>query len=89
MLIHHGKFEMWSALSKFPILFLTVNLNLDIHFRKSSKNSKLGLWNFGLRLYLHVFPNPQRDQKLEFLNFAQVGFLNFFQFMEDIENWDF
>ena len=36
-----------------------------------------------------VLPNPQRDQKLRFLNVALAGLLNLSQFIEEIENWDF
>ena len=50
----------------------------------SSIDAKLGFWNIGLRLYFQVFPNSQRDRRLEFLNVALAGLLNFPQFMEEI-----
>ena len=52
-------------------------------FPNSSIDSKLGLLNLGL------FFNSKRDWKLEFLNVAVAGPLNFSQFMKEIENWDF
>ena len=55
-LINNVKVEIWPALCKFPILFSTVKLNLDITFPNSSIDSKLGLWNLGFRLYFQVFP---------------------------------
>ena len=65
------------------------NLNQGITFPNSSTYSKLGLWNLGLRLYFQVFPNSQTDRKLGFLKITLAGLLNFSQFMEEIENWDF
>ena len=49
----------------------------------------MGLLNVSFRLHFQVFPNSQRDQKLRFLIVALVGLLNFSQFMEKIENFDF
>ena len=49
------------------------------YFPNSSKDSKVGHCNLGLRLYFQVFRNPERDQKLEFLNVDgwMDGFSNF------------
>ena len=52
-------------------------------------DSKLGLLNLGLRLYLQVFDNSQRDLTLRFLNVYLAGLLNLSQLMNDIENWKF
>ena len=64
------------------------NLNYDIN-PISSTESKLGLLNLGLRFYFQVSPNSLRDWKLGLLNVALAGLINFFQLMEEIENYDF
>ena len=52
-------------------------------------DSKLGLLELGLRLYLQVFDNSQRHLTLRFLNVYLAGLLNLSQLMNDIENWKF
>ena len=52
-------------------------------------DTKLGLWNVGLWLYLQSFPNSKRNWKLGFLNVALAGLLIFSQFMKKTENWGF
>ena len=86
-LIHHGKFGMYSALFKFPILFSTVKFKLG-RYSQFIYIFKIGPLNLGLRLSFQVFPNSERDWKLGFLNVALAGLLNFFQFIEELENWD-
>ena len=63
------------------------NLNLDIIFTNSSIHLKV--LNLGLRLYFQVFLKSQRYWKLVILNVALAGIVNFPQFMEKIEKWDF
>ena len=53
-------------------------------------DSKLGLLELGLRLYLQVFDNSQRHLTLDkHLNVYLAGLLNLSQLMNDIENWKF
>ena len=52
-------------------------------------DSKLGLLELGIRLYLQVFDNSQRHLTLRFLNVYLAGLLNLSQLMNDIENWKF
>ena len=53
------------------------------------KDSKLGLWNLVFSLHIQVFPYPQRDRKLRFLNVVLAGLLIFYQYIEEIKNWNF
>ena len=80
---------MWLVLCKFPIVFSTVKLKLGTISPNSSIDSKLGLWNFGLKLHLRIFSNSHTDRKLAFLNVVLAGLLNFSQFMKESENWVF
>ena len=41
------------------------------------------------RMCFQVFPNSLRDEKVGFLNVAPAGIVDFSQFMEEIEYWDF
>ena len=70
-----------------PTYFQQWNLNQDITFPNSSIDLKLGILTIGL--YFDVFPNSQRDWKLGFSNVALATIVNFSQYMEEIENWDF
>ena len=63
-------------------LFSTAKLNLSL-------DSKLGFLNVGLRLYFRLFPNSQKYWKLGFVNVAVVGLLDIFQFLKEMEDWDF
>ena len=63
------------------LLYSTVELNLSL-------DSKAGFLNVGLSLYFKV-PNSQKYWKLGFVNFAVVGLLNIYQFMKEMECWDF
>ena len=60
-----------------------------IAFFISSLDSKLGFLNVGLRLYLKLFPNSQKDWKLGCVNVALVGILNVFQLMQEMKYLDF
>ena len=60
-----------------------------MNFPNSSIDAKLGFWNIGLKLSFQIFPNSQRERRLGFLNVALAGLLNFLQFMEDIEHFEF
>ena len=78
-LTHDVKFKMCPALfyvNSRPY-FQQWNSNWDIYFLNSLLHSKLRFLNVGLRLCSELFPNSQKDWKLEFLNVALVGLLNF------------
>ena len=61
--IYHIKFEMWSALCKFPILISTVSLKSRQTFPNSAIDSKLELWNLGRRLYFLILSKFFRIHK--------------------------
>ena len=65
-------------LCKFP-LFSIVKLNLG----------HLKFLNVGVRLYFKLFPNSQEDLKERVVNLALVGLLIFFQFIKEMEYWEF
>ena len=48
-------------------------------------NLILGFLNVGIRTYFKIFPNLQKDEKLEFANVALVGLFSFFQFMKQMQ----
>ena len=84
-LIHYVKSEMWPALFYVnSFCFEQWNSNWDVAYFNSSLDSKF--WNVDLRLYFGLFPNSQKDWKLEFLNVALIRLLSFSQFMKEIEN---
>ena len=68
-------------LCKFP-LFSTVGFSLSL-------DSKLTFLNMGFRVYFKRFHNSRKDSKLGFVNVAVVGLLNIFQFVKEMEYWDF
>ena len=88
-LIHHVSLKCGQPYINSQPYFQQWELDWDISFSTSSIDSKLGFWNLCYRLYFQGFPNSQRDRKLGFLNIVLAGLLNFSQFMEEIENWNF
>ena len=88
--IRHINFKMWLSLFYANFLYYQQwNSNWDIAFFNSSLDLKLGFLNVGFRLYFKFFPYSQKDWKLGFVNITLVGLLNFFEFMKEMDYWDF
>ena len=88
--IRYINFKMWLSLFYANFLYYQQwNSNWDIAFFNSSLDLKLGFLNVGFRLYFKFFPYSQKDWKLGFVNITLVGLLNFFEFMKEMDYWDF
>ena len=90
--IHYIMFEMWKIWKALfyvnSIYFKQWNATWDVIFN-SSLDLKLGFVNVGLRLYFKLFPSSQKYWKLGFVNIALVKLFDFFQFIKEMEHWDF
>ena len=85
------KSQTWVAQSPFKKLNFgnSSQINMQKQISNFSCSVLLDFFYVERRMCFQVFPNSLRDEKVGFLNVAPAGIVDFSQFMEEIEYWDF